>query len=140
MSPRAPITRATGFERSFEAVPEELWRIRAAVREWLNRNAIKGEVQTDLVLAVSEACANAVEHAYDGRQPGEVEVEIERVASADELVVHIRDAGRWRPLREATWERGRGMQIMRALVDDLKQETGPTGTVVSFRKPLHSHG
>ena len=140
MPPRAPITRTFGFEQRFEAVPEQLWRIRAAVREWLNRNAIPREVQTDLVLALSEACANAVEHAYDGRQPGDIEVEIERVVSADELVVRIRDSGRWRPLREATWERGRGMQIMRALVEDLEQQTGPTGTVVSFRKPLHSHG
>ena len=136
---RAVTAHTPPFARSFEAVPEELWRIRAAVRHWLDRNAIRGDVQTDLVLAVSEASANAVEHAYDGRPPGTVEVEIERVAD-DELVVHIRDTGCWRTLREASRGRGRGTQIMRTLVEDLAQETGPAGTVVSFRKPLHSHG
>ena len=140
MVPHTPATGRPAFARSFKAVPDELWRIRAAVRDWLDRNAIAGDVKTDLVLAVSEASANAVEHAYDGRQPGTVEVEIERVDSADELVVHVRDTGCWRTLREASSERGRGMQIMRALVEDLKQETGAAGTVVSFRKPLHSHG
>ena len=136
MVSRAVTTGKPSFARSFRAVPEELWRIRAAVRDWLDRNAIEGDVQTDLVLAVSEASANAVEHAYDGRQPGTVEVEIE-IERAGRLVVHIRDAGLWRPIREARFERGRGMQIIRAVVEDLEQKTGPAGTVVTFRKPLH---
>ena len=135
MPPRTLTTGKPSFARTFKAVPEELWRIRAAVRDWLDRNAIRGDAQTDLVLAVSEASANAVEHAYEGRRPGTVEVEIE-IQRPDELVVHVRDAGLWRPIREARFERGRGMQIMRAVVEDLEQKTGPAGTVVTFRKPL----
>ena len=136
MAPRAPTTGRPSFARSFRAVPGELWRIRAAVRDWLDRNAIDRDVQADLVLAVSEASANAIEHAYEGHQPGTVEVEIE-IERPHELVVHVRDAGHWRPVREARFERGRGMRIIRAVVEDLEQKTGPAGTVVTFRKPLH---
>ena len=54
----------------------------------------RAEQVADVLLAVSEACANAVLHAYD-LEDGELRVE----ASFDSrgLVVRIADDGRWRP-------------------------------------------
>ena len=42
----------------------ELAPMRAEVRRWLAPLALTGDAEDDLVLAVSEAAANCVEHAY----------------------------------------------------------------------------
>jgi anti-sigma regulatory factor (Ser/Thr protein kinase) len=72
---------------------------------------------------------NAVEHAY-GPGAGLVEV---RVAHAGARVeVEVRDTGRWRaPHRHG--DRGRGLPLMRMLVDDVDVERGDTGTIVRMR-------
>src|SRR5690606_33285117 len=46
------------------AVPTALGRIRYALRRWLASNAIGDDDSVNILLAVGEASANAVEHAY----------------------------------------------------------------------------
>ena len=46
------------------------------------------------------------------------------------------DRGRWRPAGDYRW-RGRGIAIMRALVDDVQIEPSPSGTTVVLRRRLH---
>ena len=43
-----------------------------AFGHWLDDLELEQVVRNDVVLAVHEACANAVEHAYAGHEPGEV--------------------------------------------------------------------
>jgi anti-sigma regulatory factor (Ser/Thr protein kinase) len=50
--------------------------------------------QDEALLAVDEAAANAVEHAYDPAEPGEVELTV--WTESDALCVEIRDHGRGR--------------------------------------------
>ena len=96
----------------------------------------------DLKLAVTEACANAVRHAYPDGCGGSVKV---RIAVADGAVsVDVADAGRgidaeevadWDPdeLREA----GMGLAIIRSVVDDVEIESPDEGgTVVRLTKRL----
>jgi anti-sigma regulatory factor (Ser/Thr protein kinase) len=135
MGMRLSQTSASVFSETFQAVPEELRRIRVAVRAWLRGNAVSPEQETDLVLAIGEASANAAEHAYAGSEPGVIEIRIANAERADELIVQVRDFGRWReaPARSSGADRGRGTDLMKALVDGFDRETGSAGTTVSFR-------
>ena len=67
---------ADAMRRRFRADPGELAQVRHDLREWLLQAGLSPERAGDLVLAVDEACANAVEHAYDGDTTGEVVVEV----------------------------------------------------------------
>lgn len=90
----------------------------------------------DVLVATSEACTNVVQHA---RASGEYEL----TGRVDEGVctLTITDQGRGpRPAPEDRGilsESGRGIKIMRALVDDLDIDSTPDrGTVVHLRKRL----
>jgi serine phosphatase RsbU (regulator of sigma subunit) len=85
----------------------------------------------NVTLAVSEAAANAVEHAY-GARAATFTVTGER--TADEVSVVVADSGSWRAAQP--YGRGRGLAIMRALVDSAEIERGESGTTVTLRKRL----
>jgi len=123
---------ATVFRQSWPARAEHLAAIRAAVRSRAAAFGLGGEAVDDIVLAVNEAASNSVEHAYRPPQPpGTVEVAL--AAAAGTLTVDVRDQGRWL-LREAEGGdrrlRGRGLVIMRSLLDAVRVDTGPLGTRV----------
>jgi anti-sigma regulatory factor (Ser/Thr protein kinase) len=82
------------------------------------------------LLAVGEACANAIEHAYRDMAPGEVEVEM-RESRSDGFFVEVRDSGQFQP--SVPGDRGRGTEIMRRLAADFSRESSSSGTVVRFR-------
>ena len=102
------------------------------------------EVLSDLKLAVTEACGNAVAHAYR-ETPGTVEV---RYVLADgSLAIEVRDDGdRETPELPSGMpgveddlppESGMGLAIVQAIVDDLEIEAADgAGTVVRMRKRL----
>ncbi len=95
----------------------------------------------DIVLACGEACANAVEHAYAdaGAAEGVVEVEVSWAGSA-EIVLRVRDRGRWRPPRSDPGDRGRGLAIMRELMDAVEVDAGESGTEVVMRRGIPAEG
>jgi anti-sigma regulatory factor (Ser/Thr protein kinase) len=127
----APVD-ARRLDRVFPARPEELRSMRAAVREWLGAREVPHEEVTNLLLAVGEACANAVEHAYAGREPGTVVLEL---SDDDEgaITVRVRDFGVWRPPTAATSQgRGRGTEIMRAVTHEFDRRGDDGGTTVTL--------
>jgi anti-anti-sigma factor len=85
------------------------------------------------MVAVGEACANAAEHAYRGAESGPMSVAAD-VDVDGVLTVTVRDEGTWRPPDRDPGDRGRGLLIMRQLVDGvvLEEERGTTVTL-SFR-------
>ena len=96
----------------------------------------------DLKLAVTEACGNAVRHAY-GDDPGDVVVSY--VLRDDGLEIVVEDRGRGldaeaidTAVPEAPPDGGMGMAIIRTIVDDLQIETGADGrgTVIRMTKRL----
>ena len=125
---------ATAFRRVFDARAEELRELRVAMRAWLNEREIPIATQNALLLAVGEACANAIEHAYVEGEPGEVAVEIAQGAGRS-LEVVVRDSGRFRPPSEVE-NRGRGTTIIRELTSEFSRNPGTAGTTVRFRLPL----
>ena len=85
-----------------------------------------------MALACSEACANAIEHAYS---PPAGQVEIEATVSGDRTaLITIRDFGRWRPPRGKN--RGRGMEWMRGLAETVDVEHREDGTSVRLSRAL----
>ncbi|TNC29687.1 ATP-binding SpoIIE family protein phosphatase [Amycolatopsis alkalitolerans] len=122
------------MEIAVSAVPESLKDIRSAMRRWLSSTGIGGDVGGDLLLAAGEACTNSVEHAY-GPAGGDVRVRLERLRG--EVVITVRDSGRWRPARGKN--RGRGLTLM-GKCGDVHVERGTEGTTVVIRRRLWPEG
>lgn len=113
------------------ALPWSLRDIRVAVRRWLSAVGAAPRPVADLLVAVGEACSNAVEHAY-GPGGGTVRVQLE--LQLPYVLATVRDTGRWRLPRNEN--RGRGTLFMRDCSDDLRIDHGPTGTNVVIRRRL----
>jgi serine/threonine-protein kinase RsbW len=100
---------------------------------------VAADTRTDIALALSEACANVVLHAGPGEEyevmasarDGRCVIEV--VNTGDGSAV-IRPAGDMVP---GTAEHGRGLKIMKAVVDDLQLSgDGQDKTTVHFEKAL----
>lgn len=124
-----PVERVLELERP--ATPAVLANIRQALDHWLRGHGIDREVATEITVAVNEACSNAIAHAY-GPGRGTFRVRLER--AADWIEATVVDQGHWRPPRGD--ERGRGLKIMRAAMDNVDVATDSEGTRVVMRRAL----
>jgi serine/threonine-protein kinase RsbW len=105
---------------------------------------VRPETRADIALALSEACANVVQHA-EADEDYQVQVSARNGQCVIEVVNAGREDGALVPtalepadaLVPATAEHGRGLQIIDAVVDNL-QLTGNErqGTTVHFEKKL----
>jgi anti-sigma regulatory factor (Ser/Thr protein kinase) len=116
-----------GLDLSVPACAESSPVLRNELRRFLEKLALGRDRIADVVLAVGEATSNAIEHAYRGR---EGTVWLRAIAAPERVVIEVLDQGRWR--LDASPERGRGLGIMRALVDDVAIESTREGTLVRF--------
>ncbi|WP_039801798.1 ATP-binding protein [Nocardia araoensis] len=132
---RAPLPNAVApLEVDFPAEAVQLATVRHALQEWLAQCGMAAAPAYDVLLAVSEACTNAVEHGHQG--DGGV-VRLRASIDGDELRVTISDSGRWKqPDPQADSLRGRGMPLIRALIPEVTVTTGDSGTVVELRTPF----
>ncbi len=113
------------------AQPKTLAHVRRVLRRWLiSRGADEADV-AEVTIAVSEACANAIEHAYS---PAPAGFALDATGDDREITVAVRDEGRWRPPRGSN--RGRGLSIMVAAMDDVQIDRTETGTRVVMRRRL----
>jgi GAF domain-containing protein/anti-sigma regulatory factor (Ser/Thr protein kinase) len=118
------------------AEPHVLTSLRRTLRQWLEALGAE-EIETyDVLVAVTEAAANAIEHAY-GPVDAAFDVEAE-VAGEGEVTVLVRDQGRWRPPRGHN--RGRGTLLMQELMDHFEVNTSEEGTVVRMRRSVARAG
>ncbi len=113
-----------------DAAAEQLSDVRHQLAEWMRAAGISKEEIADIVLAVNEACANSIEHAYRGEKPGKLRVEAEN----DGAQVHLRivDTGSWKPAPADPSGRGRGLLLIRAVSDWLEMDCTPSGTTVDM--------
>lgn len=123
--------RPAPLEIEIPAAAEQLAPTRKALRDWLTQAGI-GPVQTmDVLVAVGEALANAIEHGHRDRPGGTVT--LRAVALADRLDVTVVDTGVWKPVHfDPAAHRGRGIELMRALMSDVAIEPGDGGTTISM--------
>jgi anti-sigma regulatory factor (Ser/Thr protein kinase) len=117
--------QARGIDVAFPALPESSPRLRRTLRVFLESLRLDGGRTEDVILAAGEAIGNAIEHAYRG--DGGV-VRLRAYVADRRVVVEVRDSGEWRLAGDP--ERGRGLGIMRALVDRVSIESTKTGTSV----------
>lgn len=115
---------------SFSADPVQLVFFRHGLDRWLAGLRWPESERVDAVLAIAEACGNAVEHAYPIGEPGDVEVTGRVVLGrADRhLVVVVRDRGRW---RNDSGD-GYGLTTVRACMEKVRIRHDEHGTVVTM--------
>ncbi|WP_394616856.1 ATP-binding protein [Lentzea sp. JNUCC 0626] len=116
----------------FPADAHEVGPVRHHLRAWLKDSGLTDDEASDLVLAVSEAINNSVEHAYPGGSGGTVDVRA-RVEPDGSARVDVTDRGQWRIPPPALTMRGRGLLLMRESVDDVEIDRRASGTTVRLR-------
>jgi anti-anti-sigma factor len=119
----APLDRVTPAESG------RLADLRREVSEWTAAAGLSEDLAYDLLLAYGEAAANAVDHAYAGTS-GTFDTHLVHTGTAVQATV--RDHGRWRPAPADPGARGRGLQLIRAMADDVRLDTSDTGTTIRF--------
>ena len=113
------------------ADPDILAEIRLVLRRWLRHHGADDSQTMEVTLAVSEACTNAIEHAYS---PAPAEFTLRATADEGQMTFVVTDAGRWRAPRGQ--DRGRGLTIIRAAMDDVEVNSSETGTEIVMRRRI----
>ncbi len=71
--------------------PKLLSPVRSLVRSWIASWDIDEKIADEVVLAIDEACTNAIRHAYEGRCDGSVELTLH--AAQEYLEFQVSDTG-----------------------------------------------
>jgi anti-sigma regulatory factor (Ser/Thr protein kinase) len=122
------------------ATPASAPAARALVREAATKLGLDGRSTWELMLATTEAVANAIEHGEPCRNDEEG-IALTLEPSDDGLSVEVHDCGSFAPA-PATLDplsaRGRGIPIIAAVVDRLELHPADGGTRVRFTKRLRA--
>lgn len=113
--------------------------VRTICRDAMRRLGVTPDCQGDVALALTEACANVIQHAG-----GDNEYEVVIEFTGNTCHIRVLDKGRGIDLTdsnrtETILERdsGRGIVLMRLLVDRIAFESRPEdGTIVHLQKQL----
>ena len=121
-----------------------LTRTRWALLGYLEELGAGEDVMGDVILALDEACANVVRHAFSGGPPGRFSVSAD--LTSDDVTIEVEDHGLGiapETVRRAGEEvdpeatSGRGLFLIRQLMSSVEVEpVGGSGTRVRMRKKL----
>lgn len=117
--------------RSWPADSEQLVLIRHELAGWLAPLALTDDEVGDVVLAVDEAAANVVRHAYGPGESGAVELTL--WTEPGTLCVEIVDHGVWRPPAAAEVDGGRGISLMSTMSESVLIHFDARGSRVLLR-------
>ena len=133
----------TLVETKFCSDHDQLRNIRDTIRAVLQKNNCPPPFIDDLVLAVNEACANIMQHAYKGKCTGEIILAILR--EQDEITVRLSDfdepvdtsACKSRQLDELR-PGGLGVHFMNELMDDVRflETDAGVGNLLQMKKKI----
>ena len=138
-----PSRPQSAFGRTVPAVAENVASLRHAVVELAEAAGAAEAVRTDLALAVGEACANVVVHAYP---PGDIGPLIVQASIVDdrEIVISVVDQGQGMTPRPDSPGLGLGLPLIANLSDRLEIQDGPDGVgtqvemVFCLRRTAHT--
>jgi serine phosphatase RsbU (regulator of sigma subunit)/anti-sigma regulatory factor (Ser/Thr protein kinase) len=118
------------LELQFRADVGQLAPARDALRSWLAQVQVGADLTMDVLVAAGEAVANAIEHGHR-HSPGGM-ISLGATALVDRLQLTITDSGTWKSPQPTTEQsrRGRGIALMRGLMQDVTITPGSTGTTV----------
>jgi anti-sigma regulatory factor (Ser/Thr protein kinase) len=108
-----------------DATPSAVPELRRRAAEFVSMASGTEEVAEAVALAVSETVTNAVVHAYDGRERGQVRVSCH--ADGERFVVEVVDDGAGIWLRQDSPGIGHGLAMVGALANELSIAPGPDG-------------
>jgi anti-sigma regulatory factor (Ser/Thr protein kinase) len=121
------------FKERDQTIPADLRHLRGA-REFAESAArdfgLDGEGAYRAKLAISEVVANAVVH---GSRDPEDPIELTAADEGGALAFYVKDTGRFVPrvpARGALPERGRGLDFVRTVMDEVDIRPGSDGTTV----------
>jgi anti-sigma regulatory factor (Ser/Thr protein kinase) len=120
-----------GLHLELPAERQSVTLARRALNAWLEELGTSAAERYELSVALSDACANAIEHAY-GPEDATFAVTAER--SEDQVLIAVSDSGGWRAQRGTN--RGRGILLMDAYTDSLDIDRAESGTTVRMRRRL----
>ena len=110
---------------------DALGGLRHLMRRWLAGYGASPAEIYDITVAVQEAAANAIEHAY---APGPRRFTIDAEYRDGTVRVVINDRGNWREARGRN--RGRGLPLMGALMEGVDVRRAAEGTSIELRRTL----
>lgn len=158
--PSTPERRPTArLATTVEHDPASLSGLRRTIKSWLSATDIGEATADDIVLAVSEAVSNAIDHSrvdshvahhspgaegpacppkVSDSPTGDHQIEVDLSCDAWTVTVTVVDHGKWRTVdrSERSTTRGRGMRIIRAVMDSYEVRPGESGTIVTMTKRL----
>jgi serine/threonine-protein kinase RsbW len=112
----------------------QLAPMRTEVRRWLAPLVLPGDAEDDVVLAVNEAASNCVDHAYAAANTDGT-IEPTYWTEARCVCIEIVDHGVWRTPADQPTSRGRGIDIMRRLMESVLIHHDRRGTRVFLSYP-----
>jgi anti-sigma regulatory factor (Ser/Thr protein kinase) len=116
------------LELTFQADVSNLAPARHALRSWLTRARVDPDQSLNVLIAAGEAVANAIEHGHRN-SPGTIS--LDATVLVDEVQLTITDTGSWKtPQPAANPHRGRGITLMRGLMNDVTINPETAGTTV----------
>ena len=118
--------------------------VRSRIREIAEKNKFNNDEINNIVLAVDEACANIIRHAYKEQPEGDIVISWEE--DNDKLTITLQDYGDKPDLkriksvpREKMRRGGFGLVCIRKIMDkinfDVSQPTGTILTLVKHKNP-----
>jgi serine/threonine-protein kinase RsbW len=130
------------IDYSLPATPLSVTRARRLVSDVAGRLGVSADDRANLELALSEACTNAVEHGSP--QGGANAFHIRCELREHQFVVEVRDEGHGfdacepsLPDDDCLCDGGRGLFLMRHMVDAMEFDRRPGGMVVRLVKSIN---
>jgi serine/threonine-protein kinase RsbW len=118
------------IERTIGADRMQIALLRADLRSWLISHDVEPETRDAVLLACSEAVANAIEHGYRDDPFGMID--IVATVTSEAVEVRVTDRGTWRGAVTDV-ARGRGLQLIRESMDQVLFDRSD-GTTVTMRR------
>lgn len=123
------------LELTLPARPENVGLVRHVLGGVAEALTLDHELLDDMRLAVSEACTNAINHAYAGSAPGLMDIDVH--AGDEQLQISVRDHGGGMAPRTDSPGIGVGLLLMTSLAASMELSTPPGGgTEVRLTFPL----
>ena len=119
------------LELSVPAQAENIPLVRHAVAGFLDGHGIGGDHASDMLLAVTEACTNVVQHAYREEPAEDAEIEVWAELADSIVTITVRDQGGGFAPRVDSPGLGLGLPVIAALTTTVEiREAPPSGTEV----------
>jgi serine phosphatase RsbU (regulator of sigma subunit)/anti-sigma regulatory factor (Ser/Thr protein kinase)/anti-anti-sigma regulatory factor len=128
------VERRTAFpplDVRVEISKRAVYECRDQLMAWLKRLGAGHDDLHRLVAATTELVSNVVDHAYDQPVPPALQLTA-LVNWCSEVIVEVVDQGTWK-IPVADGQRGRGLALVRLLVDHFELDDRPDGTTARIR-------